>query len=96
MNTQSIDLRKTAQHLKESGIDISDRKLRDHLVSIGAIRKSQFGYEVTPQFRAAGLLKTQIRNFTRPGEMKERHYTVVVVTGDGLSWLRDEVSTRPH
>jgi len=91
MNTLGIDLKRAAHHLQESGIETGDRKLREHLVDIGAIRKTLFGYEVTPDYKYRGLLVTQSRQHTietETGQQIPRHYTVVLVTGDGLSWLR--------
>ena len=96
MNTPGIDIRKAAKHLKDDGINTSDRKLRDQLVKMGAIRKSQFGYEVTQPYRCRGLLVTEIRRYAKPGETVKRDYTVVLITGDGLSWLRDQVSNSTH
>lgn len=92
MNTHGIDLRRATQHLQASGLDITDRQLRNRLMEVGAIRKSLFGYEVTGDFRYSGLLITQTREHAITGECGRsisRPYTVVLVTGDGLSWLRD-------
>lgn len=92
MNIHGIDLRRATQHLQASGVDITDRQLRSQLVERGAIRKSLFGYEVTADFRYSGLLITQTREHTitsECGRSINRPYTVVLVTGDGLSWLRD-------
>ncbi|MDP2127218.1 MAG: hypothetical protein Q8K97_07550 [Pseudohongiella sp.] len=89
--TIGIDLRRAADQLRATGIRTGDRRLRDHLISIEAIRKTQFGYEVTPRYRDAGLLITQNRQhiiITESGRQIMRHYTVVLVTEDGLSWLR--------
>ncbi len=97
MNTTGIDLRRAAHHLQESGIETGDRKLREHLVAIGAIRKTLFGYEVAPDYRYSGLLVTQTRQYTvktESGQQIPHNYTVVLVTGDGLSWLRDTLTAR--
>ena len=96
MSTKGIDLREAAQHLKQSGIKTSDHKLREHLVAIGAIRKSQFGYEARSTFKPDGSFKTEFRSCPVKGRTRAKHYTVVLVTGDGISWLRDETQRIAH
>lgn len=94
MNPYAIDLRRAAHMLQQDGVATGERRLREHLVDRGAIRKTLFGYEVTPDFRYSGKLITQVRKAhieTSTGRMP-KDYTVVLVTGDGLSWLRDELS----
>lgn len=94
MNSHAIDIRKAAHHLQESGINTGERKLISHLVDRGAIRKTLSGYEVTQDYRYSGFLLTQARQTqikTSCGHMP-KDYTVVMVTGDGLSWLRDELN----
>ncbi|MEX1197833.1 MAG: hypothetical protein WEB57_08250 [Pseudohongiellaceae bacterium] len=92
MITPGIELRTAAQQLQRSGIETGDRRLRRHLLEIGAIRKTPYGYEVTGPWRGTGLLITQSRKTeicTKTGARIPRHYTVVLVTGDGCSWLRE-------
>ncbi|MDP2128161.1 MAG: hypothetical protein Q8K97_12375 [Pseudohongiella sp.] len=94
MKTTGTDLRRAAEHLRTTGVGASDRRLRELLVTQGVIRKTEFGYEVTPRYRDAGMLTTEIRQhriITPIGHQIDRHYTVVVVTQDGLSWLRSLV-----
>lgn len=90
MKTTGIDLRRAAHQLRAAGIRTGDRRLRDYLVSIEAIRKTQFGYEAALVYRDTGLLITQTRTHaitTEIGRQIHRHYTVVLVTEDGLAWL---------
>lgn len=94
MKTTGVDLRRAAEYLRTAGVGASDRRLRDLLVAKGVIRKTQFGYEVTPRYRDAGMLITQMRHHlvvTPAGHQINRHYTIVLVTQDGLSWLRSLV-----
>jgi phage antirepressor YoqD-like protein len=98
MNNHALDLRKAAHHLQQSGIDTGERRLIAHLVERRAIRKTLFGYEVTPEYRYSGYFVTDIRKAninTSTGRM-QKDYTVVQVTGDGLSWLRDELQSAPR
>lgn len=80
-----IDIRRAARHLHWP-----ERNLRQHLQQLGAIRKTAYGYEAAPGYR--GLFSTQTRQHTvvsETGQHINRYYTVVLVTGDGLAWLRN-------
>jgi hypothetical protein len=99
MLMQNVDIRHAAQMLKACGIPTGDQKLREYLVSIGAIRKTLFGYEVTQQFRGRGLMRTEVRRTTiktHEGHQIPREYTVVIFTGDGCSWLREQLAATVH
>ncbi|MDO8908888.1 MAG: hypothetical protein Q7W55_10395 [Pseudohongiella sp.] len=91
MKYSGTDLRRAAEHLRTTGVGASDRLLRELLVGNGAIRKTEFGYEVTPRYRDAGFLTTQTRYHmltSHTGQQIHRQYTVVLVTDNGLTWLR--------
>lgn len=80
-----IDIRRAATQLQWP-----ERQLRAWLVQRGAIRKTAYGYETAPAWR--GLLTTQTRQHivtTECGQRITRYYSVALVTGDGLAWLRD-------
>lgn len=99
MHTFNVDIRKTAQQLKANGIDTGDHKLREYLISIGAIKKTQFGYEVTKKFQGRGLMVTQVRRTrinTHAGLQIPREYTVVLFTSDGQDWLRAQLTEIVH
>lgn len=85
-----IDIRRAAQHL-----GWPERDLRDWLLHHQAIRKTDFGHEAAPPYR--GLLSTQTRQHaiqTESGQRINHYYTVILITGDGLAWLRDIHSDR--
>jgi hypothetical protein len=96
MNSYAITLRKAAHHLQQSGINTGERRLISHLVERKAIRKTLFGYEVTPEYRYSGFFVTRFRKARMNGCTWNKDYTVVQVTGDGLSWLRDELQSAPR
>lgn len=84
-----IDIRRAANHL-----GWPERDLRAWLLQQQAIRKSAYGYEAAPPYR--GLLSTQTRQHTiktEAGHHINHYYTVILITGDGIAWLRDIHST---
>lgn len=77
------------------GLHVRPCRLRQHLANLGAIRKTEFGWVACPQFRERGLLTTSTRQTTittEVGHRIRRHYTVVVITGDGLAWLQQQLT----
>lgn len=89
--TVGIDLKTAAKRF-----EISDFMLRKKLASMGAIRKTYFGWEAQREYSQRGLLKTDTRQAsyrTEAGYPMKKSYTVVLITGDGLSWLQDQLNT---
>lgn len=78
--------------LKEvaASLNISHHRLRQFLKQQGALQKTAFGWAATPEFHDRGLLYTQTRQHTIATDHSyiPKHYTVVLVTGDGLAWLQ--------
>lgn len=82
--------------LKEAavGLGISERKLREHLASIPAIVHTHYGWSALEAFRHRRLLYTETRQHaitTEGGSRIRRHYTIVLVTGEGLAWLQEQL-----
>lgn len=86
-----LDMRDAAK-----GLHTTEFALRKHLATMGAIRKTDLGWVASPKYHERGLLKTATRQHTLKSETGARirkNYTVVVITGDGLSWLSDNINT---
>lgn len=86
-----LDIRDAAKALPISEVD-----LRRTLVDMGAIEKTRFGWVANPTYKQKGLLKTDTRQHsfrTEWGAPIKKIYTVVVITGDGLSWLKHQLNT---
>lgn len=78
--------------LKEvaASLDVSQQRLRQFLFQQRAVVKTDFGWAAAPEFHKRGLLYTQTRQHTIATDHSyiPKHYTVVLVTGDGLAWLQ--------
>lgn len=105
MNITGLDIRQTAHHLAQSGINTGERRLRRHLLESGALRKTLFGYEATKTVRERGLIINQMRQHqikTESGLAISRPYTVPIITADGIAWVREQLTTptnhgtKPH
>ncbi len=86
-----IDIRQAAPALNKS-----HHQLLRELADMGAIRKTSFGWTADQTYHQRGLLKTDTRQHqyrTEMGAPIKRIYTVVLITGDGLSWLQDKFNT---
>lgn len=78
------------------GLGISQCQLRNHLAGIRAIEKTNFGWVARPQFISDGLLYTDARQThitTETGQHIPKHYTVVLVTGNGIAWLHEQLQS---
>lgn len=85
-----IDIQTAARGLREEGVRIGSRKLRDQLVELDAIEKTTFGYAAKPHYTQRGLLRTVV---TETGQQIKKIYTVALVTGDGFTWLKEILTT---
>lgn len=78
--------------LKEvaASLDISQQRLRQFLLQQRAVQRTAFGWAAAPEFHKRGLLYTQTRQHTIATDHSyiPKHYTVVLVTGDGIAWLQ--------
>jgi hypothetical protein len=96
MNHPGLDIRQLAHHLKASGIPTGERKLRKHLVETGALRKTLLGYEATKKVRERGLIINDLRQHivtSEQGQQIKHTYTIPIVTGDGIAWLREQLDS---
>jgi hypothetical protein len=89
VTTNGIPLKDAARSM-----GITERQLRQHLASIHAIEQTQFGWAAHEAFRQRGLLYTETRQHqicTPCGQSIRRLYTVVLITGEGLVWLKQQM-----
>jgi hypothetical protein len=89
VTTNGIPLKDAARSM-----GITERQLRQHLASIHAIEQTQFGWAAHEAFRQRGLLYTETRQAflrTYTGPSIRRLYTVVLITGEGLVWLQQQL-----
>ena len=87
--TPGFELRTAADALHTNAA-----QLRKRLLQLGAIQKTDLGYVAAPAYHRQGLLATQSRQhqlITEAGQSIRKHYTVVLVTGDGMAWLQNEL-----
>lgn len=81
------------------GLKISSYQLRKYLKEQNAIRKTDFGWIAENTYKERGLLQTETRQHiykTTLGRSITKNYTVVIVTGDGLSWLESQLPETEH
>jgi phage antirepressor YoqD-like protein len=86
-----LDIRDAAKDL-----NIGQRRLLRELADMGAIEKTRFGWTAHHKYKNRGLLKTSTRQTqfrTETGTPIKKIYTVVVITGDGLNWLKHTLNT---
>lgn len=87
--TRELDIRTACKSLP-----VSELKVRAFLKQIGAIQKTDWGYQATRTYREKGLLKTDTRQKTirtEWGAEIPKLYTVPLLTPNGMVWLQQQL-----